>query len=1488
MAALALGWACLAGPLAPAGTFTSDFGSDPGGAVLGDKTRVEGGYLKLQDLQDYIDGTSSLPMHGSYVFPLIDAGQKVASFNAKFHVSIHGGTEQPAQGFSFVLADDIAGFTSPFREGGATGDGTGFSTGLIISFDTVDNAGVFSANGNDPGDAPGIIVRIGGQRVAAKKFANLRTGPANDQKPVFVPVEINLDADGTLDVTYNGVKVYDNFGIPYAPIAGNFGVGAGTAELTAAIRANHWFDDMTITTTTVSAGAVLLSAAPLGSAVRPDAPIRVQVENLGNAAGQLEVDGQKVTSQSSTTGSTTTITYTPAIAFAPNSTHTVKFTYGAQSTSWSFTVLNATVIPAGFAAAPNTVDTTKPGFSVRVHQLADAPAAGNTIQRAEDQLAGNLGANIADLSQAVGGVFTRNVINMEGTGAAEGGVFNTTEGHPDELIPGIPGSGGTSDNIAMEVTGYLDLKKGVYTLGLVTDDNARLTIGPDPRDATAARLIDVAVTTGTTTILVDADGLYPLRVLWTQGTGGVHLELWSVQADGTRVLLNDTAVSGAIKAYAQAKAGVQRPPYVSSAKPLPGDANVSVTPKIELAITEESTTVTPASIKLSINGLPVTLAGDAISKSGKVTSVKHQVAEPLASLADQTLRLEFSDSAGTAVTREWKFTTGKASAGNLANAVKGQWDFQNGNLAATIGRDLHYIDAGLASRYQFGLASSFGIPLLGGKDVKVLRVPYMANDETDAKGPIFKRIGLRLDHNIAPNGGGTKVNQYTLIMDVLWGPEGTGFGSLLQTHDLDNPTDGDLFWRASDGYYGKGCCSLYDVVAGVSGPGQARSQWARVVFSVDLASSPRKLAKFIDGKKHREDLTGDGNALDSRFGLPPEVFLFGDGDDNERAEAFVRSIQIREGALTDEEVAALGAASPDGIPIPYSQWDFDAGTLAASPGADLQYIDSSLASRFEFGTTTQFGIPDIDGKPAKVIHIPYMPNDETDAKGPIFKRIGLRMDHGLGANGGGQKLNQYTLIMDVFWGAQGTGFGSLLQTHDLDNPTDGDMFWRASDGYYGKGCCSLYDGVAGVSGPGQAREQWARVVFSVDLASTPRKFAKFINGKKHREDLTGDGNALDSRFGLPPEVFLFGDGDDNERAEAYVNSIQIRAGAMTDEEVAALGSATSAGIPSPNPVKGQWEFDDGLAALVGQDLGYIDGQLAGRYAVGTTTQFGIPGIGGKEATVLHIPYMPNDETDAAGAIFKRIGLRVNHGIAPNGGGTKVNQWTLVLDVFWGTEGTGFGSLLQTHDLTNPTDGDLFWRASDGYYGKGCCSLYDVVAGVSGPGQAREQWARVVFSVDLASTPRKLAKFINGQKHREDLTGDGNALDSRFALPPEVFMFGDGDDNERAEAYVSAIQFRDGAMTDEEVAALGGPSPYGIPGASSGGGGSSPVPVVTSPTLIVTIANGSVTISWQASATFSLESKDALGDAAWTPVTGVANNSITLQPAATSRFFRLRK
>ena len=60
------------------------------------------------------------------------------------------------------------------------------------------------------------------------------------------------ETNGTLDLKYGAEQVFSGEGIGYVPIAGNFGFGAGTEEVTSANRDNHWIDDLDIVTTVAS------------------------------------------------------------------------------------------------------------------------------------------------------------------------------------------------------------------------------------------------------------------------------------------------------------------------------------------------------------------------------------------------------------------------------------------------------------------------------------------------------------------------------------------------------------------------------------------------------------------------------------------------------------------------------------------------------------------------------------------------------------------------------------------------------------------------------------------------------------------------------------------------------------------------------------------------------------------------------------------------------------------------------------------------------------------------------------------------------------------------------------------------------------------------------------------------------------------------------------------------------------------------------------
>ena len=66
-------------------------------------------------------------------------------------------------------------------------------------------------------------------------------------------------------------------------------------------------------------------------------------------------------------------------------------------------------------------------------------------------------------------------------------------------------------------------------------------------------------------------------------------------------------------------------------------------------------------------------------------------------------------------------------------------------------------------------------------------------------------------------------------------------------------------------------------------------------------------------------------------------------------------------------------------------------------------------------TVPKAAIPNINGQPAKIMYV----------SGDVVREIGYVMDHGIKPNGGGTRVNQYTLILDVMVGATGPGAASI-------------------------------------------------------------------------------------------------------------------------------------------------------------------------------------------------------------------------------------------------------------------------------------------------------------------------------------------------------------------------------------------------------------------------------------------------------------------------------
>ena len=442
-----------------------------------------------------------------------------------------------------------------------------------------------------------------------------------------------------------------------------------------------------------------------------------------------------------------------------------------------------------------------------------------------------------------------------------------------------------------------------------------------------------------------------------------------------------------------------------------------------------------------------------------------------------------------------------------------QWDFNEGDLRATVGNELAY-------RGDTATVTTFETMQIGGQEAKVMKIPAATAAQ-----------GFTMTHGVAPNGGGQYVNQYTLVLDVMYPAASADKWRVFLQTNTGNSNDGDFFANPAGGI-------------GISGSYQGQilaDTWHRVAFAVDLTTAT--VGKYIDGQLVNTQTLGEG--LDGRWSLDPSALLFAD-EDGDTAVGYVNSIQFHGRTLSAAEIGALGSATAGGLPVPTltGQWDFNLGDLRATVGFPLEY-------RGDTATGTTFETMQIGGEDAKVMKFPAC----TQPQGYIMKAGAL-------ANGGGTNVNQYSIVMDLMYpAASAASWRSLWQT-DPANASDGDFFVNPSAGI---GIASQYQGII-------LPDTWHRVAFTFDL--TTRELRKYIDGvnvltapvgsspgTELAQYLSTTSGIVDNRYSINGSGLLFTD-EDNETATGYVNSVQFHGRVLSGEEIAALGGATAAGLPA--------------------------------------------------------------------------------------------------------------------------------------------------------------------------------------------------------------------------------------------------------------------------------------------------------------------------------------
>ncbi|MEO6036466.1 MAG: immunoglobulin domain-containing protein, partial [Verrucomicrobiota bacterium] len=240
-----------------------------------------------------------------------------------------------------------------------------------------------------------------------------------------------------------------------------------------------------------------------------------------------------------------------------------------------------------------------------------------------------------------------------------------------------------------------------------------------------------------------------------------------------------------------------------------------------------------------------------------------------------------------------------------------------------------------------------------------------------------------------------------------------------------------------------------------------------------------------------------------------------------------------------------GAALTVYFPVVTGQWDFDAGDLRPTVGAELEYLADTA-------TLTTFPEKVIDGEPARVMGF-----------GSNAINQGYLVRHGAKPNGGGKFVNQYTLIMDVMYPVPSSGYGrALFQTDPFNHSGNAAEFLvgdlNALPDANGIGADEQFNGPL-------SPDNWYRIAFAVDLtAPASQRLAKYVNGSKVATQSLDEG--VDGRYALGPTAQLFasGTGSGNFTRPGFVNSIQFVNGAMLRSAIAALGSPVANGLPAGN------------------------------------------------------------------------------------------------------------------------------------------------------------------------------------------------------------------------------------------------------------------------------------------------------------------------------------
>ncbi len=189
-----------------------------------------------------------------------------------------------------------------------------------------------------------------------------------------------------------------------------------------------------------------------------------------------------------------------------------------------------------------------------------------------------------------------------------------------------------------------------------------------------------------------------------------------------------------------------------------------------------------------------------------------------------------------------------------------------------------------------GLGSSL---LLTGTHIAV-------NGPQNGNGAVQIGVGsyYKLTHGITANGGGTKVNEYSLQFDFKIAEN--GYWKCFYQTSVTNTNDGDFFINPSG--------NIGVAAVGYNGVSINPDEWYRLVISV---KNGNWLNVYLDGKLV---LQGNIQDIDGRFSLDKQVLIFAD-EDGEDGNIQCAELAIWDRALNGEQAASLGGYNHSAVKL---------------------------------------------------------------------------------------------------------------------------------------------------------------------------------------------------------------------------------------------------------------------------------------------------------------------------------------------------------------------------------------------------------------------------------------------------------------------------------------------------------------------------------------------------------------------------------------------